>query len=483
MKYIIGIDQSTQGTKTILFDETGKITAKVFLPHRQKIDENGFVSHDIEEIYANVIETIKRAVKDAKIKKEDIVTLGISNQRETTAIWDKSGKPLCDAVVWQCSRASKIAEERKEYKDMILEKTGLPLSPYFPAAKMKWLLNQLPDISDYCIGTIDSWLIYKLTRGKSYKTDYTNASRTQLFNIHNLTWDGELCDIFGIPVSKLPKVCDSDAYYGETDLEGFLKSPISIHSAMGDSHAALWGQGCHKVNMIKTTYGTGSSIMMNTGEECRKSQHGLATSIAWARDGKVNYVLEGNINYTGAVISWLQNDLELIKSPEELEPYISKAKENDTTIVIPAFTGLSAPHWCNDAKAMIYGMTRTTGKAEIIKASVESIAHQIQDVLQSMEQDGQSKIIEMRVDGGPTKNKYLMQFQSDVCQIPVEVSKVEELSVIGVAYMAGIACGIYKEEEIFKNISYQRYQPKMELSQRKRKRELWNQGLHMVKNK
>ncbi len=480
MNYILGVDQSTQGTKTMLFDETGKIITKAYLSHKQLINELGYVSHDIEEIYTNVLQTIEIAVKNADIMKEDIVAVGISNQRESTAIWDKRGNALHPSVVWQCARASKIAEERSEYASLVLDKTGLPLSPYFPAAKMRWLLEHSKVNNDFCMGTMDSYLVYRLTGGESFKTDYTNASRTQLFNIHTLMWDEELLKIFDIPKEALPSVCDSDSNFGETDLGGFLDKKIPIHSVMGDSHAALFGQGCHQENTVKATYGTGSSIMMNTGAECKKSSYGLASSIAWSRQGKVTYVLEGNINYTGAVIAWLQNDLELIKDTSEIEYYIKSANKHDTTIVVPAFTGLSAPHWIDDAKAMIYGMTRMTKKAEIIKASVESIAFQIQDVVSAMEKDNQSKIKEMRVDGGPTRNQYLMQFQSDVSSLPVEASKAEELSSIGVAYMAGIALGLYEESKVFHNLTYQSYMPQMQKEEREEKITRWDQAVHMI---
>lgn len=480
MNYIIGIDQSTQGTKTIVFDETGKIIEKAYLPHKQHINELGYVSHDIEEIYTNVVQTVKIAVKNANIKKENIVAIGISNQRESTAIWDRSAKALHQSVVWQCARASKIAEERSEYAALVLDKTGLPLSPYFPASKMRWLLEHCKIKNEIFMGTMDSYLVYRLTRGESFKTDYTNASRTQLFNIQTLTWDEELLKIFDIPRSVLPSVCDSDSNFGETDLDGFLNHKIPIHCVMGDSHAALFGQGCHKANTVKATYGTGSSIMMNTGAECKKSSYGLASSIAWSRNGKVSYVLEGNINYTGAVIAWLQNDLGFIKDTSEIEDYIISANEHDTTTVVPAFTGLSAPHWINDAKAMICGMTRTTKKAEIIKASVESIAFQIQDVISAMEKDSQGKIKEMRVDGGPTRNKYLMQFQSDIGNLPVEASKAEELSAIGVAYMAGIALGLYEENKVFHNLSYQSYVPRMSQGERDEKIKRWQKAVSMI---
>ena len=322
MGYILGIDQSTQGTKAILTDENGRMVGRADRPHRQIINSQGWVSHDLEEIYQSVIASAKDVVERTGICKEDICAVGISNQRETTAIWNRQGRPLNLAVVWQCARAKEIAHQKQAYGEEIEKKTGLPLSPYFPAAKMAWLLQNtedLPDTAEIRLGTIDSWLIYRLTNGEQWKTDYSNASRTQLFDLHTLQWSEEICRIFGIPMECLPTVCDSNSLFGMTDLDGFLQKKVPIYSAMGDSHAALFGQGCHSCGMIKTTYGTGSSIMMNTGENCIASRHGLATSLAWGIDGKVNYVLEGNINYTGAVITWLKDDLQLIQSPGETE--------------------------------------------------------------------------------------------------------------------------------------------------------------------
>lgn len=452
MNYIIGIDQSTQGTKAVLFDEEGVLVKRVDVKHRQWIDENGWVSHDINEIYQNVILSVEKVVKEAGAPRNSIAAVGISNQRETSAAWNHDGTPLGKAVVWQCSRAKEITDKMQDLAAVVKDKTGLPLSPYFPAAKMAWLIRNTIKESgakDYLLGTMDSWLVYKLTSGKSFKTDYSNASRTQLLNLHSLQWDVELCEMFGVPLKSLPELADSNSVFGYTDFEGVLQAPVPIHCVLGDSHGALFGQGCHKKGMIKTTYGTGSSIMMNIGEEFRASTCGLATSLAWSMDGSVTYVFEGNINYTGAVVTWLQEDMGLVRSTVELEKAVEHANKKDTTVLIPAFSGLSAPYWNDRAKAMIYGMTRTTGKNEVIKAGLESIAYQIKDVLDAMEKDSQIKIKELRVDGGPTKNKYLMQFQSDIADVTVSIPQWEELSAIGAAYMAGISQGIYQKDTVF----------------------------------
>lgn len=482
MKYILSIDQSTQATKAVLLDEKGKITGRADCSHEQIINEKGWVSHNQEEIYQNLQKAVKAVVEASGIAKSDLQAVGISNQRETVAAWDKNGKAIGHAVVWQCKRAEEIAERLKEKAEEICKKTGLPLSPYFSASKMTWLIENEIREEEYHLGTMDSWLLYKLTAGKSFKTDYTNASRTQLLNLHTLKWDEELCGMFGIPLKALPEICDSNSCFGYTDFEGYLNEKIPIYALLGDSHGALFGQGCHSKGMVKTTYGTGSSIMMNIGGEPLETSSGLAVSLAWRIDGKAEYVLEGNINYTGAVVTWLQNDMHMIENPKELEEQLKTANKEDSTILVPAFTGLSAPYWRGDAKALLYGMTRSTGRAEVIKASVESIAYQITDVLKVMELASNTEIKELRVDGGPTRNKYLMQFQSDLADTTVCVASSEELSAIGAGYMAGIAVGLYDKEEVFQNLSYQSYKPEMSSRDRDMKYEAWKKAVAIVLN-
>lgn len=487
MNYVLGIDQSTQGTKAILTDNAGKIIGRADRNHEQIINEQGWVSHNLEEIYQNVLLVVQDVIRLTGIDKQDICAIGISNQRETTAMWDAEGRPLNYAVVWQCSRAKEIAKNVQPYSQLIKKHTGLQLSPYFPAAKMAWLLQNTDeaketDKSQIRLGTIDSWLIYRLTKGASFKTDYSNASRTQLFNIDTLQWDEEICNLFQIPMQCLPEVCDSNAGFGLTDLEGFLEKEIPIHSAIGDSHAALFGQGCHSSGMVKTTYGTGSSIMMNTGENLVSSRHGLVTSLAWGIDGTVNYVLEGNINYTGAVITWLKDDMKLISSPGETEEAAKSANTKDSTVLVPAFSGLSAPYWNDNAKAILYGMTRITGRSEIIKAALESIALQIQAVMDAMQKDSGMQIRELRVDGGPTKNGFLMQMQSDMSDVIVAISEVEELSALGAAYLAGIGQGFYKKETLFGNEKRKYYCPKMNAGDREEKLDNWRQAVALTMN-
>ncbi len=486
--YIISIDQSTQGTKALLFNEKGNLLQREDLPHRQKVNERGWVSHDPEEIYGNVIKIVKKLIERSQIDRRFIKGIGISNQRETSLIWDKyTGKPIADAVVWQCSRAAEVCEriKKEEISETIAKKTGLKLSPYFPAAKFAWLQENTEGAlekakkHELCYGTIDTWLIYKLTNGKEYKTDYSNASRTQLFNIWDLEWDQEICQIFGIDGRDLPEVCESDSCFGKTDMEGLFMEAVPIHAVLGDSHAALFGQGCVKKGMVKATYGTGSSIMMNIGDIPVLSSQGIVTSLGWKMKGKVNYVLEGNVNYTGAVVSWLKDEVGLIQSPEETEELCKKAEKQDSLYFVPAFTGLGAPYWDSQAKGILMGITRTTKKAEIVRAGVESIAYQITDVVKAMEKDADILIKEMRVDGGPTRNKYLMQFQSDILMSDILVPNEEELSGIGAAYAAGRALGIY-DDNVFLNLQYQHYQLKMSEEIRRKKYEGWKRTIKTV---
>ena len=488
--YIISIDQSTQGTKALLFDRDGMLLQRKDLPHKQIINEKGWVSHDPEEIYQNTVQVVKNLVEESGISKESVKGIGISNQRETSLIWEKkNGKALANAVVWQCARAAEICRrvEQTGAAEMICQKTGLALSPYFPASKLTWLKENVEGAKELakkhalCFGTIDTWLVYRMTHGMSYKTDYSNASRTQLFDIFEQKWDEEICQLFGLNAQDLAEVCDSDSCFGETDLEGFFENPISIHSVLGDSHGALFGQGCLEKGMIKSTYGTGSSIMMNIGETPVLSTHGVVTSLAWGMQGKVSYVLEGNINYTGAVITWLKDDMELIQSPAETEALCRKAEADDSLYFVPAFTGLGAPYWNSEAKGALTGITRTTRKAEMVRAGVECIAYQIADVVNAMSQDANTEIQELRVDGGPTRNQYLMQFQSDILNRKVLVPDVEELSGIGAAYAAGRGLGLYGDE-VFTRLKRQEYAPKMCEDTRVRKYNGWKDAVgHVLK--
>ncbi len=482
-KYVLSVDQSTQGTKALIFNETGRMLARADLSHKQIINEAGWVSHDPEEIYQNTLKAVRLAAEKAGIEPADIVCMGISNQRETTVAWDQTtGRPVCDAIVWQCARAVNVCAEIEKtgIGELVRERTGIPISPYFPAAKMAWILRNVQEARALAekhqlgLGTIDAWLVQKLTG--EYKTDYSNASRTQLFNIRSLQWDKELCAAFGIDIHDLPTVTDSDALFGKTDLDGWLSRKIPICSVLGDSHAALFGHGCLEVGMTKATYGTGSSIMMNIGPIFTASQNGLVTSLAWKYRGQVSYVMEGNLNYTGAVITWLKDSLGLIASAGETEAMAKQAHPADTTCMVPAFTGLGAPYWNHDARAMLCGMSRTTGKNEIVRAALDSIAFQIHDVIDAMEKDTGIRLPVLRVDGGSTRNDYLMQFQSDILNTPVSCPEAEELSGIGAAMMAGIAYGLYQSD--FHSLQYSTFMPAMDQARRNEKIRNWQIAIY-----
>ena len=488
-KYILSIDQSTQGTKALLFDGRGALLCRADRPHRQIVDERGWVEHDPEEILRNTVQVAKDVVEKAGIDKADLAALGISNQRETSLAWDRAtGRPVYNAIVWQCARGAAIAEalEKQGHSEIIRQKTGLKLSPYFPAAKLAWIMQNVEGVAErakrgeICVGTVDSWLVYSLTGGKRHQTDYSNASRTQLFNINALAWDEDLLALFGIDPSCMAQVTDSDGDFGETDFLGWLDRPIPIRGVLGDSHGALFGQGCLLPGMTKATYGTGSSIMMNVGEKPVFSESGVVTSLAWKIGGRVNYVLEGNINYTGAVITWLKDDLKLIESAGETEALARAANPGDRCYLVPAFSGLGAPYWDSNARAAIVGMSRTTGKNEVVRAALDCIAYQITDIVRAMGESAGTAIGELRVDGGPTRNAYLMQFQSDLLGIPVRIPDSEELSGIGAAYAAGLAAGLY-DESIFEVLNRKSYEPAMADETRSDKYSGWQDAVRRVR--
>lgn len=486
--YIIGIDQSTQGTKALLFNDKARLLDRIDLTHEQKVSPQGHISHDMEEIYNKLVEAVKQVIEKNSIATADILGIGISNQRETTVAWDRvSGKPICDAVVWQCARAEGICEQiSEEDRDYIRRSTGIPLSPYFPAGKMGWILKHCREAGELAqqgrlyMGTVDSWLLFKLSNGTVFKTDYSNASRTQLFDLHRLSWDERICGMFGIPMDCLAEVCDSDSHFTQTDMEGLFIKKVPVHGVLGDSHGALFGQGCVEKGMVKATYGTGSSLMLNVGDRYVESRHGLITSLAWGIDGKVRYVLEGNLNYSGAVVTWLKEDMKLIESARETEKLAYLAKPEDNTYLVPAFSGLGAPYWNSKARATLWGMSRVTGKNEIVRAALNGIAYQITDILQAMEQDIGVKVESLAVDGGATGNGYLMQFQSDMADVIVKVPDSEELSGMGAAYLAGISLGVFTRAEAFGHLTYQEYCPKMADDKRKRLYQGWKEAVAKV---
>ncbi len=491
MKYILSIDQSTSGTKALIFDETSRLVGRADLPHRQIIHDNGYVEHDGMEIYQNVIGGAKKVLEQTGVSLSKVAAVGISNQRETAIMWDKtSGQPVYNAIVWQCARGEGICRQLEDqnpnFSKMVWEHTGLHLSPYFSAAKLSWIVQNVDGVKEkmqdgkICSSTIDGWLVWKLTNGKSFRTDYSNASRTQLFNIHTLEWDADICRAFDINPSALPEVCFSDSLFGETDFEGLFDRKIPIFSVLGDSHAALFGQDCTEAGSGKATYGTGSSVMIHVGDKPVFSQKGLVSSIAWGMNKKVNYVLEGNINYTGAIIKWLAEDIELISSSKESGKIAASIPSTDGVYLVPAFSGLGAPYWNSDCRAVLCGMNRTTKKAHIVRAAEEAIAYQIADILSIVTNDDKVPLKKLNCDGGPTRDSFLMQFQTDMIRIPLAVPEIEELSGAGAAYAAGISAGLFDWEEIRRHRTITEFHPKMALEQRNRLYNGWKQAVASI---
>ncbi|WP_332239128.1 FGGY-family carbohydrate kinase [Sporolactobacillus sp. KGMB 08714] len=436
----LAIDQSTQGTKVLLIDHEGTIKYKTTRTHRQLISPEGWISHDLTEIQANLKALVHLALAHAK--GATVTSVAISNQRETAAAWSRSsGEPLALAIVWQDNRAKELVDElvAKPESGTIKMKTGLNLSPYFTGAKFAWLLihnavvRTAQSRGDLCFGTIDSWLVSVLTNGDSFKTEPSNACRTQLMDLNTGTWDQSLCDLFGIDQNELPQIIDSDGIFGKTDLFGELNHSIPITSVLGDSQAALYAEGCHSPGQFKVTFGTGSSIMLNTGEEKIRSETGLNTSIAWRKRGQTTYVLEGNVNYSGAVITWLKNNLAIIGDPAETDCMAQAADPNDTTCLVPAFSGLAAPYNRPEMKAAFVGMTMLTGKNELVRASLDAVVFQIADIVQLLQDQSPDLEPIIHVDGGMICNHYLMQFLADIAQRQVIISPVQELSGVGAA--------------------------------------------------
>lgn len=453
MKYIIAIDQSTSATKAVLFDEQCQLISRKNVAHKQYYPKPGWVEHDPEEIYANTIEAIRLLMAENK-KQDASYSLAITNQRETVVVWNKiTGKPVYNAVVWQCQRGTDICNDLKQrgYTELIQEKSGLLIDPYFAASGAKWILDNVGGARESAnknkllMGTIDSWLIWKLTGGKVHATDYTNASRTLLFNIHTLDWDDDLLNLFTIPRSMMAKPQPCDSIFGETTIEGLFETPITIAGVLGDSHGALVGQMCFEAGMGKATYGTGSSVMVNIGEKAVKAPQGLVTSVGFAAQDRVFYAFEGNIHCTGATIKWMTEKLQLISSPSVIEEYALSVPDNGGVYLVPAFAGLGAPWWNSQAKAMICGMTLGTERGHICRAALEAIAYQIKDLIDLMTNHAGITLKELRVDGGPTKNNLLMHFQADMLNACINRSDIEEASAMGAVIMNGLARKVWKD--------------------------------------
>ena len=456
---MLAIDQSTTATKVMLFDRTGSLIKRVNKPHQQLYPQTDFVEHDPVLIWDNTLAGLTGVVEEAQIKVDEVAGIAITNQRETAMLWDKvTGKPVHNAVVWQCLRGVEFCEQLKAegYAETIKSKTGLIIDSYFSASKLKWIMDHVPGVKDLAaegklmMGTMDSWLLWKLTGGKVHATDFSNASRTMLFNIQELKWDEELLALCGLSNVNLPEVRFSDEVFGITDPEVVFGQELPVAGLLGDSHAALFGQHCLSVGMAKATYGTGSSIMMNIGNEFKESPAGLVTSIGWGAGKTIDYVFEGNIHCAGDTLNWLVNDLELISGAHETEELAVSVPDNNGVYLVPAFVGLGAPHWNHQARACLSGMPRNTKKAHVVRAGLESIAFQVADLIYLMGSGSGISLKELRVDGGPTKNRFLMQFQSDLLQKEVVVSDIEEVSALGATYMAGLATGFWSDQEEIK---------------------------------
>ncbi len=460
-KYILAIDQSTSASKFILFNKQAELVKRVSIPHKQFYPQPGFVEHDGNEIFSNVVKGMQQVLAESSVSANEIAGISITNQRETSLIWDKTtGKPIANAAVWQCQRGTEYCDQLKaESKEaMVREKTGMIIDPYFSASKLRWILNNTPGAKEKAqkgellLGTMDCWLLWKLSGGKVHATDYSNACRTLLFNIKTLEWDEKLMELFDLPSSMFPELKFSDEIFGQTDPSVVFDTSLPISGLLGDSHAALFGQNCFEPGMAKATYGTGSSIMMNIGNIAQDAPPGLVTSVGYGMDGKIDYVFEGNIHCTGDTINWLKNELQLIKNASETEDLAKTVDSTNGVYLVPAFVGLGAPYWDNSARASITGMSRDSNKAHLVRAALESIAYQVKDLIDLMVKEGGIEFKELRADGGPTRNNFLMQFQSDMLGRGVVRSTIEEVSALGAAFMAGLATGFWNDLEEIKTL-------------------------------
>ena len=456
--YVLAFDQGTTSSRAIVFSNDGKIVASDQEEFRQIFPKPGWVEHDPEDIWSSQLRVARGAIHKAGIRADQIASIGITNQRETTIVWDKtSGKPLCNAIVWQDRRTAGICDElkKKGLVEHVRSQTGLVIDAYFSGTKLHWILEQVPgarrkaEQGNLLFGTVDSWLIWKLTGGKVHATDYSNASRTMLFNIHQLEWDPGMLDALAIPPSMLPEVRDSSGSFGMTMAELFGVA-IPIGGVAGDQQAALFGQACFSTGMAKNTYGTGCFLLLNSGTSPVRSESGMLTTIAWGLNGQVHYAIEGSVFIAGAAIQWLRDGLEIIRDSAESEIYAREVPHTDGVYVVPAFAGLGAPHWDMYARGAIFGLTRGTTRAHLVRATLESLAYQTKDVLEAMQQDADVQLNTLRVDGGASANDLLMQFQADILQKPVERPEILETTALGAAYLAGLQAGVWDLEWIGK---------------------------------
>ncbi len=483
-KYIIALDQGTTSSRAVLFNELGEIKGIAQKEFTQIFPQSGWVEHDPQEILKTQLAVLKQLIKEQNVTEKEIVAIGITNQRETTVVWDRNtGVPVYNAIVWQDKRTAYICEELKQQglEDYVRQHTGLVIDSYFSATKVKWILDHVggakekAERGELIFGTIDTWLLWNMTEGKVHATDVTNASRTMLYNIKDLKWDDKLLKALAIPQTMLPAVKPSAHTFGSTKVNGVS---INICGIAGDQQAALFGQACFEPGMAKNTYGTGCFMLMNTGTTLQLSKHGLLTTIAWSLDGKVEYALEGSVFIAGAAVQWLRDGLHLIDQSKDSEYFASKALGPNEVYVVPAFAGLGAPYWDMYARGAIFGLTRDTGKDHIVKATLESLAYQTKDVLTAMEEDAGIPLKTLRVDGGASANNMLMQFQSDILNTPVERPTVIESTATGAAYLAGIEAGLWKKEQITRNRKIERsFTPAMPEEERAKLYKGWKKAV------
>ena len=486
-QFVMALDAGTTSNRCILFDRQGNIRSVAQKEFTQYFPKPGWVEHDADEIWSTQLGVAVEAMSKIGAEATDIAAIGITNQRETAIVWDKkTGEPVCNAIVWQCRRTAGFCDKliAEGLEDMIRRKTGLKIDAYFSATKIKWILDhvegarQRAERGELLFGTVETWLIWKLTKGKVHVTDYSNASRTMLFNINTLQWDEDILKLLDIPVTMLPEVKPSSCIYGESD-PSYFGGSIPIGGAAGDQQSALFGQTCFQPGEAKNTYGTGCFLLMNTGEKPVSSDNGLLTTIAWGLDGKVNYALEGSIFVAGAAIQWLRDEMRLIDSSEDSEYMANKVPDTNGCYVVPAFTGLGAPHWDPYARGTIVGITRGVNKYHVIRATLESLAYQVNDVLKAMEADAGITLSSLKVDGGASANNFLMQSQADISNAPVNRPRCVETTAMGAAYLAGLAVGYWEnKEEVLKNWASDRiFMPQIPEEERENKIRGWNKAV------
>lgn len=492
-KYIVSLDQGTTSSRAIIFDKEQNILGVSQKEINQIYPKKGWVEHNPMEIWASQYGVLQESIAKANIKISEIAAIGITNQRETTILWDKiTGEPIYNAIVWQCRRTADICEKLKEDKDFVeyvRDNTGLVMDAYFSATKIKWILDNVEgareraERGEILFGTVDTWLLWKLTEGKIHVTDYTNASRTMLYNIKKLKWDSRILEKLNIPINILPEVKNSSEIYGYADIGGKNGEIVPIAGIAGDQQAALFGQGCFNKGDSKNTYGTGCFLLMNTGEEIVKSNKGLITTIAIGVDNKIQYALEGSVFMGGAIIQWIRDELRLVNDAQDTEYFANKVDDNGGVYIVPAFTGLGAPYWDMYARGAIFGLTRGANRNHIIRAALEAIAYQSKDVLDAMEEDAGCKIKALKVDGGASRNGLLMQFQSDIIGAKVIRPIISETTALGAAFLAGLAVGFWKNKEEIESSFYisEEYEPRIEAEERDKLYKGWKRAVERVK--